>query len=45
MEVLAGFKEYYSGDVIFRMNIPLYGTKQVMYCFFKTFVKDVKKTT
>jgi hypothetical protein len=25
------------------MNVPLYGTKQVAYCFFKTYVKRVKK--
>ena len=25
------------------MNVPLYGTKQAAYCFFKTFAKHVKK--
>ena len=27
------------------MNVPLYCTKQVVYCFFKTFVKHVKNMT
>ena len=27
------------------MNVPLYGTKQVAYCFFKTFAKHVKNMT
>ena len=37
IEVPDGFHEWYGGDVVLRMNVPLYGTKQAMYCFFKTF--------
>ena len=41
-EIPDGFKEHYSDDFVFRMNVPLYGTKQTAYCFFKTFMKHVK---
>ncbi len=37
-----GFKEHYSGDVVLHMNVPIYGTKQATYCFFKKFKKHVK---
>ena len=46
MEIPDGFEEDYPGDVAPWMNVTLYGTKQVAYCFFKTFAKheanDVK---
>ena len=42
VEVLEGFGEWYPGNVVLWMNMPLYGTKQVVYCFFKTFAKHVK---
>ena len=45
MEVPDGFKSYYSGDVVLRMNVLIYGTKQVAYCFFKTFKKHVRNIT
>ena len=37
IEVLDGFEKWYPGDVVLKMNIPLYGTKQATYCFFQTF--------
>ena len=43
MEVPVGFEENYPCDVMLWMNVPLYGTKQAAYCFFKTFMKHVKK--
>ena len=43
MEVPEGFDEFYPSDVVLRMNVPLYVTKQVAYCVFKTFAKHVKK--
>ena len=45
IEVPDGFKEWYPGDVVLRMNIPLYGTKQAAYCFFKTFATHIKNMT
>jgi len=42
IEVPDGFHEWYEGDVVLRMNVPLYGTKQAVYCFFKTFAERVK---
>ena len=27
------------------MNVPLYGTKQAAYCFFKTFAERIKNMT
>lgn len=38
-----GFEGDYPGDIIIRINIPLYGAKQMAYCFFKTYTKHVKK--
>ncbi|KAL7474026.1 LOW QUALITY PROTEIN: hypothetical protein ACHAW6_000026 [Cyclotella cf. meneghiniana] len=40
-----GFESHYSGDMVLHMNVPLYGTKQVEYCFFKTFKKHVRNMT
>jgi hypothetical protein len=44
-EVPDGFQEWYEGDVVLRMNIPLYGTKQAAYCFFKTFASRIEDMT
>jgi hypothetical protein len=33
------------GDVVLRMNVPLYRTKQAAYCFFKTFAARTKNMT
>ena len=35
IDVPNGFEELYPGDVVLRMNVPLYETKHVTYCFFK----------
>jgi hypothetical protein len=45
IEVPDGFHEWYEGDVVLRMNVPLYGTKQAAYCFFKTFASRIKNMT
>jgi hypothetical protein len=45
IEAPDGFEEWYPDDVALRMNVLLYTTKQVVYCFFKTFVKHVKNMT
>ncbi len=45
MEVLDGFERHYSGDVGLQMNVPIYVTKQVAYCIFKTFKKHVRNMT
>ena len=37
-----GFEKWYLKDIVLRMNVPMYGTKQAAYCFFKTFAKQVK---
>jgi hypothetical protein len=37
IEVPDGFHKWYERDVVLRMNVPLYGTKQAAYCFFNTF--------
>ena len=37
IEVPDRFHEWYDGDVVLRMNVPLYGTKQAAYCFFNMF--------
>jgi hypothetical protein len=42
IEVPDGFEEWYPGDVVLRLNVPLYGTKQAAYCFFKTFATHIK---
>ena len=43
MEIPDGFEGDYPGDVMLRINVPLYGSKQGTYCFFKTFAKHVKE--
>jgi hypothetical protein len=45
IEVPDGFHEWYEGDVVLCMNVPLYGTKQAAYCFFKTFASRIKNMT
>jgi hypothetical protein len=45
IEVPDGFQEWYQGDIVLCMNIPLYGTKQAAYCFFKTLAKHIKNMT
>jgi hypothetical protein len=37
IEVPDGFQEWYEGNVVLHMKVPLHGTKQAAYCFFKTF--------
>lgn len=43
IEIPVGFEKYCSGDTVLQMNVHVYGTKQVAYYFFKTFVKHVKR--
>ena len=43
VEVPDDFEQDYPGDVMLRTNVLLYGTKQVVYYFFKTCTKCVKK--
>jgi hypothetical protein len=45
IEVLHGFLKWYKGDIVLRMNIPLYGRKKAVYCFFKTFPSRIKNMT
>jgi len=45
IEVPDGFHKWYKGDVVLHMNVPLYGTKQAVYCFFKTFTSRIKNMT
>ena len=46
VEVPDGFKEWYQGNVMLRMNISLYGTNQAKCCsFFKAFAKHIKNMT
>jgi hypothetical protein len=45
IEVPDGFHKWYEGNVVLRMNVPLYGTKQIAYCFFKTFASQSKNMT
>jgi hypothetical protein len=45
IEVPDGFREWYPHDVVLQMNVPLYGTKQAAYCFFKTFATHIKNAT
>ena len=42
IEVPDGFKSWYPDDVVLCMNVPMYGTKQAAYCFFKMFAKHMK---
>lgn len=32
-----GFKEWYPGNVVLRMNVTLYDTNQAAYCYFLKF--------
>ena len=45
MEVSDGFERHYSGDVVLCMSVPIYGTKQAVYCYFKTFKRHVRNMT
>jgi hypothetical protein len=45
IEVPDGFHEWYEGDIVLCMNVPLYGSKQAAYCFFKTFRLQIKNMT
>jgi len=45
IEVPDGFHEWYEGDMVLHMNVPLYGTKQAAHCFFKTFALRIKHMT
>ena len=45
IEVPDGFQEWYGGDIILHMNVPLYSTKQAAYCFFKSFALRIKNMT
>jgi hypothetical protein len=45
IEVPEVFREWYPGNVVYRMNVPLYGTKQVAYCIIKTFARHLKNMT
>ena len=42
IEVPAGFHEYYDDDVVLRLNVPIYGTKQAAACFYQLLVKKLK---
>ena len=43
IKVLDGWEEFYPGDVVLKVNEPIYGMKQAGSCFYKTFVKRVKQ--
>jgi hypothetical protein len=45
IEVPDGFQEWYPGDLVLRMNVPLYGTKQAAYCFLMMFTTHIKNAT
>ena len=45
IEVLDGFQECYEGNIVLRMNVPLYATKQTADCFFKMFAVQIKNMT
>ncbi len=45
MEVPDRFEGHFSGDVVLCMNVPIHGTKQAAYCFFKMFKKHVRNMT
>ena len=42
IKIPEGFEQYYKGDVVLRLNIPIYGTKQAVACFYKSLVEKVK---
>ena len=41
IKVPDGWEEFYPGNVVLTVNVPIYGMKQVGSCFYKTFVKRV----
>lgn len=41
IQIPSGFEPYYEDDVVLRLNVPIYGTKQASHCFYKTFVKGL----
>jgi hypothetical protein len=45
MEVPDGMEQYYGSrkDVVLRMMVPIYGTKQAAECFYKKLVKKAKE--
>ncbi len=43
MSIPQGWEEFYPGDVILKMNVPIYGTKQVGACFYRTLVESIKE--
>ena len=45
IEVPDGFQKWYPTGVVLQMNVSLYGTKQVVCCFFKMFARHTKKMT
>jgi hypothetical protein len=45
IEVPDGFQEWYPDEVVLRMSVPLYGTKQAAYCFFQMFDAHIKNAT
>ena len=38
IEIPEGFKQYYEGDVVLWLNVPIYGTNQAAVCFYKALV-------
>ena len=43
MAVPQGWPEFYLGDVILHLNVPIYGTKQAGACFYITFEENIKE--
>jgi hypothetical protein len=43
MSIPQGWEEFYPGDVVLRMNVPIYGTKQAGACFYRTLVESIKE--
>ena len=41
IKVPDGWEEFYPGDVVLKVNVPIYGMKHAGSCFYKTFVKGV----
>lgn len=37
-----GWEKFYDDDVVLRMNVPIYGTRQAAACFYKKLVKELK---
>ena len=42
MEIPQGWEQYFPGDVVLRMNVPIYGTKQAGARFYGTLVENIK---